>query len=171
MATWEVGTRSLARPRPRGPAVAAVQALLAAGAVVLAGAGPYWALRASLGNSQVRAAARVLEVAPALRPSPAVAQAPAPAGPAGGRSVGSAGAPRVIFGRFASPREAQARARLVRRKGYIASVVRVGGAYAVVSRPYPSLEAARSWAEIFREIGLRSQVVPRLEAFLSADGS
>ncbi|MDR7509714.1 MAG: hypothetical protein QN210_08400 [Armatimonadota bacterium] len=172
MATWEVGTRSLLRSPAHRPAlVAAAQAALAAGVVALAGAGPYWGLRTSLEESQARAATRVLEVSPTLRPSPPAVQVRADAGPAGRVSSARPAAARVVFGRFARRQDAEARARAVRRKGYIASVVRVGAGYLVVSRPYPTVEAARFWAEIFSEIGLRADILPRVEALAAAGES
>lgn len=172
MATWEVGTRSPLGVFAHRPAlVAAAQAVLAAGVVALAGAGPYWGLRTSLEWSQARAAARVLEVSPALRLPPPPAQVRAAAGPADGRASVRPAPARVVFGRFARRQDAEARARAVRRKGYIASVVRVGAGYLVVSRPYPTVEAARFWAEVFREIGLRADVLPRVEALAAAGES
>lgn len=172
MATWEAGSRPLLRfPPRRSAAVGAASALLASGVVALAGAGPYWALRASLREFQVRAAASVLEVAPVRRTSAVVAGPVAPLRRAGAPPARPGAAVRVVFGRFAHPQDAASRARAVRRKGYIASVVPVGGSYVVVSRPYPTLEAARFWAGIFGEIGLRTQVVQRLEVLAGTDGS
>jgi hypothetical protein len=165
MATWELEARSLLWPGVRRRAAAtAAQAVMAAGVVALVAAGSYRALHTSLLGSQAQAAARTLEVAPALRPSPPGVRSQAGTRPAGAFAVRPADAARVVFGRFARRQDADARARLVRRKGYMATVVRVGEVYLVVSRAYSSPQAAQFWARVFREIGLRARVVPRLEA-------
>lgn len=60
----------------------------------------------------------------------------------------------VVFGSFATRAQAQAHARLVRSKGYLAGVISSDGSFRVVSRPYSSTERAVFWTTIFTEIGL-----------------
>jgi len=75
-----------------------------------------------------------------------------------------ASAPRyvVVFGNFIDRAEAEAHARLIRSKGYIAGVVRAGGGFRVVSRPYESTARAQFWSSIFLEIGLDAERTARL---------
>jgi hypothetical protein len=102
-----------------------------------------------------------LEVPPAVRLARPVVTAP-PQGLAGipaGRIV-------LAFGRFERHAAAQARARLVRSKGYVARVVQAGAAYLVVSRPYRNHAEARFWSGIFGGLGLQVTTVTRLEAIV-----
>ena len=72
----------------------------------------------------------------------------------------------LAFGRFERHAAAQARARLVRSKGYIARVVQTSTAYLVVSRPYRTHAEARFWSGIFGRLGLQVTSVTRPEAAL-----
>ncbi len=60
----------------------------------------------------------------------------------------------VVFGSFATRAQANALARQVRSKGYLADVLTSRGSFRVVSRPYGSTERAMFWTTIFTEIGL-----------------
>lgn len=166
MATWEVGTalQHWSEPEPAPSVARQIPQLLAAGLVVLLMAsGPYYVLRIALPQSQIATAVSVgpLEVPPAVRSAlPVVAMQTR-------RAVGVTPAPRrfmVAFGRFERREAADARARLVRSKGYIARVVRSGAAYVVVSRQYRSLADAQFWTAVFGEIGLQAKALARLEA-------
>ncbi len=165
MATWEVGSRvqTWTEPEPAPSVVRQIPQLLAAGLVVLLMAsGPYYVLRIALPQSQIATAVSTgpLEAQPAVRSALSIAAARGQAAgitPASGRFL-------VAFGRFERREAADARARLVRSKGYIARVVRSGAAYLVVSRPYHSLAAAQFWTGVFGEIGLQASALARLEA-------
>jgi hypothetical protein len=65
----------------------------------------------------------------------------------------------VSVARFTSRVEADGFARRVRAKGYLASVVREGAAYRVVTRSYPSQDAALRAARVLREIGFSARVL------------
>ena len=60
----------------------------------------------------------------------------------------------VVFGSFTTRAQAQAHARLIRRKGYLAGVIPSEGAFRVVSRAYGSTERALFWTTVFSDIGL-----------------
>jgi len=60
----------------------------------------------------------------------------------------------VIFGAFASRAQADAYARTIRSKGYLATVLQDVTSFRVVSRPYQSQERADFWRGVFEEIGL-----------------
>ncbi len=165
MATWEVGTavQTWSEPEPAPSVVRQIPQLLAAGLVVLLMAsGPYYVLRIALPQSQIATAVSTgpLEAQPAIRSAlPVAAVRPGQAAavvPPAGRFV-------VAFGRFERREAADAHARLVRSKGYIARVVRSGAAYVVVSRPYRSLAAAQFWTGVFGEIGLQAKALARFE--------
>src|SRR5256712_7658039 len=132
-------------------------------AVILA-SGPYWALRATLPSPSVATALRTgaLEVAPAARSSLTAASRLSQARAIAARS----GRFVVAFRRFEQFESADAHARFVRSKGYIAAVVQSGTAYPVVSRQYRSLADAKFWSSIFSNIGLEAKAVARLEAYL-----
>jgi len=68
----------------------------------------------------------------------------------------------VVFGAFADRAEAEAYARLVRSKGYLAEVKATGTVFHVVSRPYDSRQRARFWTSIFLEIGLDAERTARV---------
>ncbi len=166
MATWEVGSRvqTWTEPEPAPSVARQIPQLLAAGLVVLLMAsGPYYVLRIALPQSQIATAVSVgpLEAPPTVRSALSVAAAPpgqvAGVAPAQGRFM-------VAFGRFERREAADARARLVRSKGYIARVVRSGAAYVVVSRSYRSLADAQFWTGVFGEIGLQAKALAQLEA-------
>ncbi len=70
----------------------------------------------------------------------------------------------VTFGRFERRESAEAHARLVRSKWYIAKIMQSGGAHLVVSRPYRTLADAQFWSAIFGEIGLEAGASSGLEA-------
>jgi len=166
VATWDERTfQNRIRPASVVPVGRQIPQLLAAGlmAVILA-SGPYWALRATLPSSSVATALRAgaLEVAPASRSSLVVASRLGQARAMASRS----GRFVVAFGRFERFESADAHARLIRSKGYIAAVVQSGTAYLVVSRQYRSLADAKFWSSIFSNIGLEAKAVARLEAHL-----
>src|SRR3989454_2413398 len=165
VATWDERTfQNWIKPAPVVSVGRQIPQLLAAGLMALILAfGPYWALRATLPSSSVATALRAgaLEVAPAVRSSlvaSRLGQARAMASRSG-RFV-------VAFGRFERLESADAHARLVRSKGYIAAVVQSGTAYLVVSRQYRSLADAKFWSSIFSNIGLEAKAMARLEAHL-----
>ncbi len=84
--------------------------------------------------------------------SPVASTAPA-------RSPAARPAYVVSVATFASRERAEAHARRVRSKGYLAAVVRDGASYRVLTRPYPSEEAARRAARVLSEIGFSARVV------------
>lgn len=164
MATWDERTfESTITPVPRVPVARQIPQLVAAGltALVLA-SGPYWALRAVTMPSSEANAVRTgaLEITPAAR----LRAVTAVRAGAGGVSLARAGRFVVAFGRFQRRESAEAQARLVRSKGYIAGVVRSGTAYLVVSRQYRSLADAKFWSSIFSSLGLEAKAMARLEA-------
>jgi len=166
MATWDGETTYQNRVHtPPAPALARqISQLLAAGLVVfMITSGPYYVLRIALPQAPVAIASRsdVLEVSPAARLGVAAAvkthqvQAVTPS---------TVGQFVVAFGRFQRQETAEAHARLVRSKGYVARVVQSGAMYVVVSRPYRSLRDARFWSKVFGELGLEAKALVRLEA-------
>ena len=160
MATWEVGTARMNRREPAG--VEMLRVLTAGLLVVLVAWAPYSVLRS--GSPLVRQQAGVregtLEVPPSIRQALPVITAP----PQQGLAAVPAGRFVLAFGRFERRVAAQARARLVRSKGYAARVVQTGAAYLVVSRPYRNHAEARFWSGIFGRLGLQVLTVTRLEA-------
>lgn len=66
----------------------------------------------------------------------------------------------VNFGEFTSRAEADVMMRLVRSKGHVVYVVRIGSSFNVVTRAYRSLEQAERLANALQEIGLpaRAQI-------------
>ena len=163
MATWDEQTGAdKITPGRRMPVARQIPQLVAAGltALVLA-SGPYWALRSvTMPSSQantVRTGA--VELPPSARSRTVMGQAGT-----GRLSLPQAGRFVVAFGRFERLEPAQAQARLVRSKGYIAAVIRSGAAYLVVSRPYRSLADAKFWSSIFSNIGLEAKALARPEA-------
>ncbi len=66
----------------------------------------------------------------------------------------------VNFGEFTNRAAADVMMRLVRSKGQVAYVVRIGSSFHVVTRPYRSLEQAERLANALQEIGLpaRAQI-------------
>jgi hypothetical protein len=160
MATWEVGSARMSRREPAG--VEMLRVLTAGLLVVLVAWAPYAVLRSGspLVREQVAVREGTLEVPPSIRQALPVITAPPQqglAGVPGGRFV-------LAFGRFERRVTAQARARLVRSKGYIARVIPTGAAYLVVSRPYRNHAEARFWSGIFGTLGLQVTTVTRLEA-------
>ena len=146
----------------REPAGTEMLRLLAAGLLVaLVAWAPYSVLRSGSPTVMQQAEFRdgPLETPPAVR----LARPEVPALPQGLAGV-PAGRIVLAFGRFERHAAAQARARLVRRKGYIARVVQTGAAYLVVSRPYRTHAEARFWSGIFGGLGLQVTTVTRLEA-------
>lgn len=163
MATWEVGARFYSAPasdrKGRGGLADAAAVAGITLAVVLTAT--LWMIRGAPQVAQLLAPASAswgaLE-APASVRAHAAFTFRSPATPAlQAKYV-------VSFGRFARRESANARARVIRSKGYIASVVRAGSAYLVVSRPYASLDAAEFWSGIFSEIGLPVRAITQREA-------
>lgn len=64
----------------------------------------------------------------------------------------------VSFGQFPHRQAAEAQASQVRRKGYVATVTRVGSSFNVISRPYANKTRAEFWADVFRQVGLQANV-------------
>lgn len=60
----------------------------------------------------------------------------------------------VTFGEFSHQDTARRQARLVRSKGYLATVSRSGPSLRVISRIYDDRHQAEFWAAIFHEIGI-----------------
>src|SRR3989449_9906380 len=138
-----------------------VPQVIAAGLTArLLASGPYWPLRAAGPQASVGIAHLngVLEVTPAVRSwAVTVTQ------PGQGRSIASrAGRFVVAFGRFERFESAEAQARLVRSKGYIAAVGRAGTAFVGVSRQYRSLADAKVWSSIFSKLGLGAKALTPL---------
>lgn len=158
MSTWEARSARVSRPEPAG--VEMLRVLAAGLLVALVAWAPYSVLRS--GSSTVTRQAEVregpLEVPPAVRLARPVVTVPPQS------LVGPAGRIVLAFGRFERHAAAQARARLVRSKGYIARVVHAGAVYLVVSRPYRNQAEARFWSGIFGGLGLQVTTVTRLEA-------
>src|SRR5574340_702796 len=159
MATWEVRSSRMSRQEPAG---AEMLRVLAAGLLVaLVAWAPYSVLRSRPQPVTQQAEVRegTLEAPPTVRTA-----RPAVTAPRQGLAGVPAGGIVLAFGRFERRTAAQARARLVRSKGYIARVVRAGAAYLVVSRPYRNHAEARFWSGIFGGLGLQVTTVTRLEA-------
>jgi hypothetical protein len=162
MATWETGAQFSSRREAVG---AETLRVLAAGLIVAVLTwGPYWVLRNGAGPVALApgVGAGALEGSPAVRSTLFVAavrppQSSGAAGLSSGRFV-------LAFGRFERRAAAEARARLVRSKGYIARVVHSGAAYLVVSRPYRDHADAQFWSAVFVKLGLHATTVTRLEA-------
>ncbi len=146
----------------REPAGTEMLRVLAAGLLVaLVAWAPYSVLRSASPAVTQQAEVREgpLEVPPAVR----LARPVVPAPPQGLAGI-PAGRIMLAFGRFERHAAAQARARLVRSKGYVARVVQTSAAYLVVSRPYRNHAEARFWSGIFGGLGLQVTTVTRLEA-------
>lgn len=163
MATWDERTiQNRSAPSPVVPVARQFPQFIAAGltALVLA-SGPYWALRAAAPRPTVIAVRTgALEVTPAIRSFTVTAMRPGQT-----RTVASRTRRFVVaFGRFQRLESAEAQARIVRGKGYIAAVVRSGTAYLVVSRQYRSLSDAKFWSSIFSKLGLEAKALTRPEA-------
>jgi cell division septation protein DedD len=170
--TWEQPSRSRppAPARPWGGLVA-----LAAGSLAVATA--WGSYRVLLAGAQVgafgppvrRQAAAVVEASPELRravlpsrPAAAVGMAPTtPTAPLAARTPAAAAPAAYVVrvARFARHDLAEAHARRVRAKGYLATVARDGAAYLVVTRPYPTEDAARRTARALAEIGFSVRVI------------
>jgi hypothetical protein len=162
MATWEVRAARLSRRESTGTEMLR---LLAAGLLVAVVTwAPYSILRGGPGPFVRPSDARegALEVTPDIHAARVPVTTPLM------RALSAAGVPagRVVlaFGRFERRAAAEARARLVRSKGYIARVVQAGEAYLVVSRPYRNHADAQFWSSIFSELGLQATALTRLEA-------
>ena len=159
MSTWEARS---ARVNRRESAGAEILRVLAAGLLVaLVAWAPYSVLRSASPTVTQQAEVRegALEAPPTVRLVRPVVTAPR-------QSLAGVPAGRIVlaFGRFERYAAAQARARLVRSKGYLARVVQAGAAYLVVSRPYRNHAEARFWSGIFGRLGLQVTTVTRLEA-------
>lgn len=162
MSTWETRAAPLHR---RDAAGIEVLRVVAVGLLVVVVAwAPYSILRSGPGPFLQPAAVRegALEATPATRAAGVVQT---------GRSArallvagGRIGSVVLGFGRFERRASAEARARLVRSKGYFARVVESKAAYFVLSRPYRTHADAQFWSRIFRNLGLYASTVTRLEA-------
>ncbi len=174
MATWEYGklhhwTPEAARPQGlRKPASLARLATLASLILVLLSTAPYWAARIPLRTGRVAAPPRISESKPGAFTPATPKQA---ARIAGTHAVGpQPGQPTrrrvparsfvVSFGSFPHQRTAEARARVIRGKGYHASVTRLGRSFHVLSHTYHDRSRAEFWSKVFGEIGLRTRVLP-----------
>lgn len=77
-------------------------------------------------------------------------------------AVQKAGGPRrfaVSLGAYSHSEAAEAQARAVRSKGYLASVAPTGTQFLVVTRPYENAVRARQWCRIFADLGLPGRLV------------
>lgn len=166
MATWDGETPYQGRVLTAQAPVAMRQMsqLLAAGLVLLMmTSGPYYVLRLALSQTPLATAGRsdAPQVSSSARSGEALvvktAQAPTAILQPVAKFV-------VSFGRFHRQDSAEAQARRVRSKGYVAKVVQSGATYVVVSRPYRSLSDAHFWSKVFGEIGLEARALARLEA-------
>ncbi len=165
MATWDGETTPQSRDRTLPAPTPAWQFphLLAAGLLVfMISSGPYYALRNALSETPLATAGPSdVSVSTSASWGGAVVVKPRQAQAV---PLLKAGQFVVAFGRFQRQESAEAHARLVRSKGYVAKVVRSGAAYVVVSRPYRSLSDARFWSKVFGELGLEARALARLEA-------
>ncbi|MDQ7820900.1 MAG: SPOR domain-containing protein [Armatimonadota bacterium] len=174
MTTWEQS--SSPGPPVAGRSPRRLAALAASSLAVLGLAwGSYRVLldgaRAGAFNPPGRApVAGVLEASPAVRRA-LVPPAPRPAASAPARKPAAVSTTArkpaavarpsyvVSVARFTSRSLAEAHARRVRAKGYLATVVQDGAAFRVVTRPYPSEDAARRAARVLTEIGFSASVL------------
>ncbi len=166
MGTWEQRSQPSAQHTSVGSA-ARLMSLLASGlAVVLLASSPSWLLRV-----QSRATALIpipalrgqQRVAGSLEVAPSVRSAQKPQMPA--RQVPVAAKYVVSIARFQDRGAAETQARRVRSKGYVATVVRDGSAYRVVTRTYRDEAAARHTAQVLNEIGFGARVLALRETF------
>lgn len=107
--------------------------------------------------SPAETAARRSHVAPRQRGP----RTPAPAVRASQRAARSFAVSYIVsLGEFANQETADARARLVRSKGHVVYVARIGDMFHVVTRPYRNREYAERLASALQEIGFpaRAQV-------------
>ncbi len=173
MATWEYGklyhwTPEAARPQGLRKSVSLARLVtLASLVLVLLSTAPYWAARIPLRTGRVTAPPRISESTPTTFVPATPKQAARLAGtqtvaPKLGQPVRRR-APRsfvVSFGSFPHQRTAEARARVIRGKGYHASVARLGGSFHVFSHTYRDRSRAEFWSKVFGEIGLQTRVLP-----------
>lgn len=166
MATWESRSTLRARFESEHPGLARYQIpqMLVAGLTVLVMTAVPWVFRATVPSSPRLPPARVgaLEAPHPMRSTVTVraVRSPQPIRIA----LTSSGHFLVTFGRFERREAAEAHARLVRSKGYIAKILHSGGVHLVVSRPYRTLADAQFWSVIFGEIGLEARAPGELEA-------
>ncbi len=171
MATWEYGKLHHEGARPQGLRKAASLARLAALAslvLVLLSTAPYWTARIPVRTGRVATPPRITESKPGAftRATPKQAAriagtqtvAPQLGQPTRRRALASSFV--VSFGSFPHQRTAEVRARVIRSKGYHASVTQVGRSFHVFSRTYRDRSRAEFWSKIFGEIGLRTRVLP-----------
>jgi len=167
MATWEPGKFTPEHLSQERRAFALVVASLSVLTVLLVGTGVYWVLRLQreLAEAPVpteistprhapqAAQRRPTEVPQAQERRSRVATLQSPPEPSAFAIIYL-----LEFGRFGNPSAAQAHARLVRSKGYIARVADGGTSYRVVGREFRSQANAERWKGIFEGIGLQSRV-------------
>lgn len=163
MATWEVGARFRLALGTGGVLRARLADVTVVSGVALAvvATATLWMFR---GAPQVARLLPPASVSWGALEVPAAVQAQAVPAVQPEASVVRPGGFVVSFGRFARRERAEAYARVVRSKGYIASVAQADTGFTVVSRPYASLDAARFWSTIFEEIGLEVRAVTQHEA-------
>ncbi len=101
--------------------------------------------------------------APAATPAPGRRAAPPTSLPGGTRSTGMSSQPAgpvraagyaVTFGEFASHAAAEINMHLIRGKGYLVYVTRIGDSFQVATRPYRTRAQAERLANALQEIGL-----------------
>jgi len=172
MATWEYGTlhylmveatRSQGLRLPLGRLAGIASVIL-----VLLATAPYWAAQIDLrfGHRTAPSTITVLERPTGIDPRRpqqthiAGTQAVVPGRVIPTRRSAQARSYVISFGSFGHPRPAEARARLVRSKGYQASVTRVGRSFHVVGHTYRDRTRAEFWSKVFGEIGLATRVLP-----------
>jgi hypothetical protein len=167
MATWEPGKFTPKHLYQERRAFGLVIGSLSVLTLMLVGSGVYWVLRL---QREVAEAPVPTEIS-APRPAPQAAQRrPVEVPQAQDRRSHVAtlqpppepSAFAIIyfleFGRFGNPSAAQAHARVVRSKGYIARVAEGGTSYRVVGREFRSQAIAERWKVIFEGMGLQSRV-------------
>lgn len=176
MATWEPGKFTPEHRSRERRAFALVVTALSVITVMLVGAGAYWVLRlqrelADIPTSPEASVPRIVfprrvpETAeridvPRFREKRArVATVEPPPQPDVFSTVYI-----LEFGRFDNGTPAHALARLVRSKGYIATVAQSGASYRVIGREFRTQATAERWKDIFEEIGLQSRVTPQVVA-------
>lgn len=173
MATWEPGKFTPKHLYQERRAFGLVIASLSVLTLMLMGSGVYWVLRL---QREVAEAPAPTEISTPRRAPQAAQRRPTEVPQAQDRrpraaSLRSAHEPSAFtniyileFGRFGNPSAAQAHARLVRSRGYIASVADSGTSYRVVGREFRSQANAERWKGIFEGIGLQSRVSQQVVA-------
>ena len=173
MATWEPGKFTPKYRSRERRAFALVISALTAVTLMLVGVGTYWALRL---EDEVAEAPAPTEISTPRGAPQAAQRRPIEVPQAQDRrsrvaTLQTSPEPSAFaiiylleFGRFGNLPAAQAQARLVRSKGYMARVAEGGTSYRVVGREFRSQANAERWKVIFEGIGLQSRVSQQVVA-------